>query len=146
MLKKREAKSNTHILIMWLMSKPLSIRHRPTQHHKHLLIHFNIISSWMRKRPQRVTASHPCSSPRVFLSIPSSPYISHQIYNTEWQGSECFPAPGRVAPFPDLGQVSARRGIVYKEAKTHTNTHAHARTIIPALPAFPVTLASWFVY
>ena len=131
-LKKREAKLNIRIFIIWLISKALSIRHELPQPHKHLLIHFNIISNWMRRRLQGVTASHSRSSPRVFLSNSSSPSISHQIYNTEWQGSECFPAPGRVAPFPDLSQVSARRGIVYKEAKRHTNTHAHAGTSIMA--------------
>lgn len=68
------------------------------------------------------------------LSLPSlsSSHLDLQ-WSRAWVASqEVFSGEGWAAPPIEPGQVSACRGIVYKDT--------------PALPAPPITLASWFVY
>lgn len=132
-LKKREAKLNIRIFIIWLISKALSIRHELPQPHKHLLIHFNIISNWMRRRLQGVTASHSRSSPRVFCLIPPPhPFLTR---STTLSGKE-------VSVFRPLGesphsQTSAKSqhavaSFTKRQKDTQTRTHMQAQSSWPS--------------
>lgn len=79
----------------------------------------------------------------LFLSARFSPHLQRSL-----AGEEVFSGSGWLIPLIDLFQVPACRGIVYKEKCmcVSVRAHTHTNTIMEALPAFPITLASWFVY
>lgn len=87
---------------------------------------------------------------RLFVSISSPLFISHQIYKTEWQGSECFPALGELLLLRTLAKSQQATASFYKEALTCTHRQAHTErfmcTIIQILPVFPRTLTSWVFF
>lgn len=86
-----------------------------------------------------------CSFVCLFLSAHFSPHRQRSLAR-----EEVFSGPGLLALLIDLFQVPACHGIVYKEKHMcvceWSCTRTHTDTITEALSAFPITLASWFVY
>lgn len=93
------------------------------------------------------SVSHSWCGPRVLLSVSSSLPVSHHIYNARWQERKCFPALGGSL----LSQTSSKSQhamalFTKRNACVWPCVRAHTHTIMGALTASPITLASWFVY
>lgn len=88
------------------------------------------------------TALSSCLFVHLFLSGHFSPHLQHSVAR-----KEVFSGPGWLAPLIDFGpSPSVLWHRLQRDTHMHAQSHAHPSTIVQRFTAFPITLASWFVY